>query len=122
MAPTSAVAAPAVVQLTVRRALAVNSLPARPFRGCRVVHFSVVISDKPGGLAALMGAVADERASVKDIVHERAWLDDDVQTTEVQIVAETMGQEHVKRLHARLSAEMDKLESLILRWGSRELN
>mmetsp|Transcript_29057 Transcript_29057/g.72792 ORF Transcript_29057/g.72792 Transcript_29057/m.72792 type:complete len:511 (-) Transcript_29057:277-1809(-) len=87
----------------------------------RLVHFSVVVSDKPGGLAALMGAVADERASVKDIVHERAWLDDDVMTTEVQIVAETMGEEHVQRLHRRLSAEMEHLDSLILRWGSRTL-
>ena len=88
----------------------------------RLVHFSVVISDKPGGLAALMGAIADERASIKDCVHERAWLEDDVTTTEVNIVAETTGRDHVRRLRERLSCEMLKADSLIIKWGSRDLN
>jgi len=87
----------------------------------RLVHFSIIISDKPGGLAALMGAIADERASIKDCVHERAWLEDDVTTTEVNIVAETTGVDHVRGLHARLSFEMSQPDSLIIRWGSRTL-
>lgn len=68
-----------------------------------------------------MGAVADERASIKDVVHERAWLEDDVTTTEVQIVAETTGREHVERLRSRLTKEMARKDSLIISWGSRSL-
>ena len=40
----------------------------------RLVRFAVTVSDRPGGLAKLVTLIAEQGASVMDIVHERAWL------------------------------------------------
>jgi threonine dehydratase len=44
----------------------------------RLVRCSVVISDRPGGVAALTRLLADLGVSIKDIYHERAWIDTDI--------------------------------------------
>lgn len=40
----------------------------------RLVRIVANVSDRPGGVAELTALVADMGASVKDIFHERAWL------------------------------------------------
>ena len=39
-----------------------------------LVRIAAEVSDRPGGVAELTALVADMGASVKDIFHERAWL------------------------------------------------
>ncbi|XP_055699852.1 L-threonine ammonia-lyase-like [Phlebotomus papatasi] len=54
----------------------------------RLLNFVVTISDRPGGLADICQELATLGVSVKDIVHERAWLHD-VYEAQVKIVCET---------------------------------
>lgn len=42
----------------------------------RLVRFSVEVSDRPGGIAELCKLLASIGVSIKDIMHERAWLRD----------------------------------------------
>ena len=68
----------------------------------RLARFTVSISDRPGGLARLTGVIASTGASVKEIVHDRAFSGPDVSAVRVVCVVETTGHEHVKQLHAAL--------------------
>lgn len=49
----------------------------------RLLKFSVVASDRPGGIAELCRLLADVGVSIKDILHERAWIDNDVFSVKV---------------------------------------
>ena len=49
----------------------------------RLVRFVAAISDRPGGIANLMSELAQAGASVKDVFHERAWLDSDIFSVQV---------------------------------------
>lgn len=69
----------------------------------RLARFSVVISDRPGGLAALTRVIADAGASVKQIEHERAFASADMSKVTVVCTVETRDQEHVETLRARIS-------------------
>lgn len=42
----------------------------------RLLRFNVTVSDRPGGIADLCKLLAELGVSVKDIMHERAWLHD----------------------------------------------
>ncbi|KAH9492592.1 hypothetical protein Btru_024876 [Bulinus truncatus] len=44
----------------------------------RLIRFGVTVSDRPGGIAELTKKIADLGVSIKDILHERAWLQTDV--------------------------------------------
>jgi threonine dehydratase len=40
----------------------------------RLVKFTVMVSDLPGGIADLTRLIADVGVSIKDMAHERAWI------------------------------------------------
>lgn len=84
---------PAMIGRVIERGLAVDG---------RLVRFVTTISDRPGGLAALAGAVASVGASVKDIVHDRAFATSDLASVDVRCIIETSGPKHVQRLIAAL--------------------
>lgn len=71
----------------------------------RLARFTAVISDRPGGLARLTGALADAGASIKQVVHERAFASADVSTVNVECIVET-------RDRAHLEAVLEKLRGL----------
>ena len=71
----------------------------------RVCRFSAVISDRPGGLAGLTALLADTGASVKEIVHERAFAGGDVFAVSVLCTVETRDRAHLEEIFARLEAE-----------------
>ncbi len=71
----------------------------------RVCRFSAVISDRPGGLAGLTKLLADTGASVKEIVHERAFAGSDVFAVSVLCTVETRDRTHLEEIFARLDAE-----------------
>ena len=70
----------------------------------RLCRFTVTISDRPGGLARLAELIASTGASIKEIVHDRAFSGPDLSAVRVVCVAEATGHAHVRRLHEALHA------------------
>ncbi|KAK7468186.1 hypothetical protein BaRGS_00036599 [Batillaria attramentaria] len=68
----------------------------------RLVRFVVTVSDRPGGIAELTKIIAGLGVSIKDILHERAWLKSDVFSVQVKCVVETRDMEHSKELERKL--------------------
>ena len=50
----------------------------------RLVKFTVTVSDRPGGIAELAKTLCDIGVSIKDMMHERAWIKSDIFSVEVQ--------------------------------------
>ncbi|XP_069944264.1 uncharacterized protein [Cherax quadricarinatus] len=48
----------------------------------RLVKFTVTVSDRPGGIAELTRLMANLGVSIKDMVHERAWIRSDIFSVE----------------------------------------
>ena len=70
--------------------------------GRRVVLLTRV-SDRPGGLARLLGHVAATGANLVDVSHVREGLDLHVRETAVELVLETRGQEHAAAIESALA-------------------
>eukprot|EP00555_Chaetoceros_dichaeta_P006234 CAMPEP_0198256140 /NCGR_PEP_ID=MMETSP1447-20131203/6127_1 /TAXON_ID=420782 /ORGANISM="Chaetoceros dichaeta, Strain CCMP1751" /LENGTH=500 /DNA_ID=CAMNT_0043942713 /DNA_START=5 /DNA_END=1507 /DNA_ORIENTATION=+ len=69
----------------------------------RLCNFTATVSDRPGGIAKLTALLHDQQASIKDIYHERAWLQSNVDQVQVKCVVELQGSEHVGRLKTALT-------------------
>jgi len=69
----------------------------------RLSRFTVSISDRPGGLARLAELIASTGASIKEIVHDRAFSGPDLSEVRVVCVVETTGHDHVAALHRALA-------------------
>ncbi len=68
----------------------------------RMTRFTVVISDRPGGLAALARVIADTGASFKDIEHDRAFSGPDIHAVNAVCTVETRDHAHIRELHRAL--------------------
>ena len=68
----------------------------------RMTRFTVAISDRPGGLAALARVIAASGASVKDIAHDRAFSGPDVHAVNAICTIETRNHAHIRELHRAL--------------------
>jgi threonine dehydratase len=68
----------------------------------RLARFTAVISDRPGGLADLAAKIASAGASIKQVVHDRAFAGSDVSAVHVQCTVETRNHAHLAELRARL--------------------
>jgi threonine dehydratase len=68
----------------------------------RLSRFTVTISDRPGGLARLAEVIASTGASIKEIIHDRAFAGPDLSAVRVACVVETTGHAHVAELHRAL--------------------
>lgn len=69
----------------------------------RLSRFSVVISDRPGGLAMLTHVIASVGASVKEIAHDRTFGNAEVSAVQVICTVETRDSAHIEELHRTLS-------------------
>ena len=69
----------------------------------RLSRFTVSISDRPGGLARLAEVIAAAGASIKEIVHDRAFAGPNLSEVRVVCVVETTGHDHVVLLHRALA-------------------
>ena len=76
----------------------------------RLARFAVSISDRPGGLARLAEIIASTGASIKEIVHDRAFSGPDLSTVRVVCVVETTGHPHVRALLAALTGAGVKID------------
>ena len=69
----------------------------------RLVRFSCVVPDRPGGIAGVCNKIADVGASIKHIVHERAWLDQDSHSVLVDVECEVTDSFMGERLYDAIS-------------------
>jgi threonine dehydratase len=68
----------------------------------RLSRFTAIISDRPGGLADLTAQIASTGASIKQVVHDRAFAGSDVSAVHVLCTVETRNKQHLDDLRARL--------------------
>ncbi|MEY2484067.1 MAG: threonine dehydratase [Verrucomicrobiota bacterium] len=69
----------------------------------RLARFTAMISDRPGGLADLATQIASTGASIKQVVHDRAFAGSDVSAVHVLCTVETRNKEHLAELRTRLT-------------------
>ena len=77
----------------------------------RLGRFGVVISDRPGSLAHLTQRVADLGANILQITHSRGFGKMAIGETEVELILETAGAEHIRRIYDTLSADKFKIKN-----------
>lgn len=75
----------------------------------RLVKFNVEVSDRPGGIHELCEILSELGVSIKDIMHERAWLND-IYTVEVKVVCETRDWAHSTELRTELKKRYRKVK------------
>lgn len=86
--------------------LALSSVIQRGLvRSGRIVRVRVGIPDVPGSLAELTQLLAEQRANVIQIAHQRTFTDLSLRATEVEATLETLGSDHTREVIAALRAE-----------------
>ena len=68
----------------------------------RLVRLAVVLLDRPGALAQLTALVAESRANVLNIAHNRAFSSARIGESEVELTLETSGRAQIDELTGRL--------------------
>jgi len=68
----------------------------------RLCRFTAIISDRPGGLADLASQIAASGASIKQVVHERAFASSNISAVRVVCTVETRDHAHLAELLAQL--------------------
>jgi threonine dehydratase len=71
----------------------------------RLSRISVVIPDRPGSLARLSQRVAELGANILQIGQSRGFGEMAIGETEVELILETTGAEHIARIHRTLQLE-----------------
>jgi threonine dehydratase len=70
----------------------------------RLCRFRAVISDRPGGLADITSQIALTGASIKQVVHDRAFASSDLSVVNVLCTVETRNHQHLAELRAQLKS------------------
>ncbi len=78
----------------------------------RLVRFSILLRDVPGALAKLSGLVAQHRANILHIVHERAAKDIPIEFSRVILVLETRGSDHIHEIRKGLEGKGYSLQMM----------
>jgi threonine dehydratase len=78
----------------------------------RLVRFSILLRDVPGALAKLSGLVAQHRANILHIVHERAAKDIPIGFSKVILVLETRGSDHIREIRKGLGGKGYSLQMM----------
>jgi threonine dehydratase len=68
----------------------------------RLIRFEALVSDRPGGVAALTKGLGDAGVSIKDFFHERAWVSSDAWSVRVKVIVETADRAAGERMFAAL--------------------
>src|SRR5207248_10374770 len=68
----------------------------------RLSRFRAIISDRPGGLADLASQIAASGASIKQVLHDRAFAGSDISAVHVLCTVETRNAEHLADLREKL--------------------
>jgi threonine dehydratase len=73
---------------------------------------SILLRDVPGALARLANSVAQYRANILHILHERAAKDIPIGFSKVILVLETRGSDHIQEIQQGLRAKGYSLQIL----------
>lgn len=68
----------------------------------RLVRLVITISDRPGGLHAVTGILARERANILQVFHQRATVQMGIGEAEIDVDVETRGKDHTQAIIAAL--------------------
>jgi threonine dehydratase len=79
----------------------------------RIVRLAVMLRDRPGALARLAELVAEARANVLHINHDRAFSRARLGETEVEITLETSGRDHIEAVKRHLLAAGYTVEEVL---------
>ena len=77
----------------------------------RLCRFNVIVTDRPGNLARLSQRIADLGANILQIGQSRGFGQIAIGETEVELVLETTGAEHIQRLRDGLSHDGFRLQA-----------
>jgi threonine dehydratase len=78
----------------------------------RLVRMSILLRDVPGALAKLTSLVAQHRANILHIIHERATKDIPIGFSKVILVLETRGLDHIREIKKGLKEKGYSLQML----------
>ena len=78
----------------------------------RLSRFSVVIHDKPGALARLAQRIADLGANILQIGQTRGFGQVAINETEVELILETTGPDHIERLREGLQKDGFRIHAI----------
>jgi threonine dehydratase len=76
----------------------------------RLVRLGVLVRDQPGALARLTALIAQERANILHIEHDRAFSRGTIGETEVELTLETSGRAHIDAVKQRLADAAYRVE------------
>jgi threonine dehydratase len=79
----------------------------------RLSKFSVVISDRPGTLARLAKRIAELGANILQIGQTRGFGQIAINETEVELILETTGPEHIERLREGLHKDGFRIDPIL---------
>lgn len=68
----------------------------------RMARIAVVVDDLPGNLQRITTVMAEERANILDVYHDRVSPELNLRETRIDFLVETSNQEQIKILHQRL--------------------
>jgi threonine dehydratase len=68
----------------------------------RILRVNVMLPDEPGALAGLLNRIAERKANVLHIHHNRSRRDFPVNMTAVELELETRGEAHIKEIEGAL--------------------
>jgi threonine dehydratase len=77
----------------------------------RLTRFSVVACDQPGALAQLAQRIAQTGANILQISQTRGFGQVAIGETEVELILETTGPEHIERIYQTLRKDRFKIKS-----------
>jgi threonine dehydratase len=69
----------------------------------RLSRFSVILPDRPGALSRLSRCIGDLGANIMHIAHSRGFGEMGINETEVELILETTGPDHIERIHQELT-------------------
>ena len=79
----------------------------------RLVRLSVLLQDRPGALSRLAALVAEARANILHIIHDRAFSRARLGETEVELTLETSGREQIETVKRHLREAGYHVEEVI---------
>lgn len=71
----------------------------------RLVRMSVYVTDKPGALQKLTTIIAERRANILQVIHNRLSPEMPIGETEISLTLETKGQDHIEKIVTDLNAQ-----------------
>jgi threonine dehydratase len=71
----------------------------------RLARIALVVDDLPGNLQRITTVMAEERANVLEVYHDRVSPELSLRETRIDFLVETSNQDQIKTLHQRLRAQ-----------------